>query len=145
MAIPRSVTETIAGLRQERGPLAARLDAIDLAIDNLSRVYGVHGSQPPLPIERRTPKAQKAARPRRAVVVNTDTNAPAGRSMDAIARRELILTLIAKAEHGLTGREITNATAKMDDVGRRNALTVLRTTGKIKRNGNVWQAVTRAA
>lgn len=40
-AIPKSVTDTIAALRAERPVVSARLDAIDLALDNLTRVWPV--------------------------------------------------------------------------------------------------------
>jgi hypothetical protein len=37
--MPKAVLDTLAALQTERAPLAARLDAIDLAMDNLRRVY----------------------------------------------------------------------------------------------------------
>jgi len=39
MSVPRFVTDTIAALRAERLPMGARLDAIDLALENLRRVW----------------------------------------------------------------------------------------------------------
>lgn len=37
--VPRFVADTIAALRAERLPMGARLDAIDLALENLRRVW----------------------------------------------------------------------------------------------------------
>lgn len=130
--VPKPVAETIAALRAERLPLAARLDAIDLAIDNLSRVYGLHGSPQPLPLERRqVERCKPRALSPRAV-------ADAGIGSEASQRRDLILGLLTKAPHGLTIAELRKATPKMDDKDRSNALSVLRLSGKIARSGNAW-------
>ena len=136
MAIPKAVTDTIAALRDERLPLAARLDAIDLAIDNLSRVYGLHGMPQALPLERPDVARRKPGRPKRAPVAVPVT----GRSAGAVARRDLIAGLIDRAPHGLTIAELKKATPKMDDKDRSNALTILRVSGRIERSGNSWVA-----
>lgn len=128
MSIPKAVSETIAALRTERTPLAARLDAIDLAIENLSRVYGLHGTPQPVPLS-------KAPHGR----VKPETEP---RNTEAQARRDIILALIGKAEYGLTAADLRKGTAKMADKDRSNALSVLRMSGKIKRAGNTWTRVT---
>lgn len=128
MTTAKAITDVIVALRAERGPLAARLDAIDLAIDNLGRVYGMNSTPPSRPIEERRKKLRKV-----------QPEAPTlGRSVEAIARRDLIVGLIRKSAHGLTGRELRLATPKMDEKGRSNALSILRAKGQIKRAGNVW-------
>lgn len=136
MSIPKSVTDTIAALKAERGPLAARLDAIDLAIDNLSRVYGLHGTPQPLPltVERRTKERRKPVTKPRAVASAT----PEKGNSAAAERRDLILALIEKSDVGLTLAEIRKQTAKMDDKDRGNAIQGLRMQEKIRRAGNAW-------
>lgn len=42
--IPKAVADTVTALRDERQTLGARLDAIDLALDNLGRVWPVNGT-----------------------------------------------------------------------------------------------------
>lgn len=128
MTVPKSVLDTIAGLRSERLPLASRLDAIDLAIDNLSRVYGLHGTPQPLPLEAPRKARKPAAVKLRAV---RDTSG-------AEERRALLLSMIGKSDVGVTLAEIRKQTPKMDDKARTNALQLLRTAGKIKREGNAW-------
>lgn len=128
MPAPKTITDTIAALRQERVPLAARLDAVDLAIDNLCRVYGLHGTPQPLPIERRN-KPEQRARTTRPVV---------GEPSEAAVRRDVLLTLIEKAEHGLTAADMRKATPKMEAHDRGNALNALKQAGKVKRAGNTW-------
>lgn len=127
MNLQKSVTNTIAAMRAERGPLAARLDAIDLAIENLSRVYGLHGSPQPAPL-----KAVRAVRraPRQ-------TRAPSDGGA-ASARRDEILTIIGRAAVGSTAADIRKQTPKMDSKARSNALSILKATGRIKRAGNTW-------
>lgn len=122
MAVPKAITETLKTLREERGPLAARLDAIDLAIDNLSRVYGINGAAQPLPFKVHRASAVK------------ETN-----GTEAATRRDLLFTVIAKSEVGLTLAELRKATPKMDGKDRSNALQILKADGKIQRKGNAWQ------
>lgn len=91
MSTPKAIIDTIAALKAERGPLAARLDAIDLAIDNLSRVYGLHGTPQPLPLERRV--RERRSRPKKA---EKATTAVEGVPTPASERRDIILALIEK-------------------------------------------------
>jgi hypothetical protein len=132
MSVPKCVTDAIAMLRAERQPLAARLDAMDLAIDNLNRAWGLTASAPVVSerrkVERRKPGRPKLVQPAAAEAVVTD----------ASERRAVLLELIGKAEHGLTFSELCQRTPKMDEAGRRNALTKLREAGQIKRAGNAW-------
>lgn len=127
---PKAVLETIATLKAERGPLASRLDAIDLAIDNLSRVYGLHGTPQPLPLERR-PTERRAGRTPKIVKGAKVTGS-------AIERREVVLTAIAKSEVGLTLEGLRKITPTMDSKDRSNAIQILKADGKIKRSGNTW-------
>lgn len=125
MSIPKSALDTIAALRQERTPLAARLDAIDLAIDNLSRVYGLHGIPQPLPLERRRKvRRQHPKRP--------------NDSPGAEQRREQLLAVIGRVDAGVTLGVLRKQTPQMDGKERSNALQQLRTAGKIRRVGNTW-------
>lgn len=130
MSIPKAITDTIAALKTERGPLAARLDAIDLAIDNLSRVYGLDGAPQPMPLhlERR-----KTRRPTKA------TKAPESDGTVAV-RCAALLTIIAKAENGATIADLRKATPKMDGKDRSNSLYTLKAKGQIRRAGNTWKA-----
>jgi len=130
MSIPKAVTDTITALRGERTPLAARLDAIDLAIDNLSRVYGLHGTPQPLPLEPRAKGGPKLVR--RAKAGSDDS--------EAAARRDVLLTAIGRSEFGLTLAELRKHTPKMDGKDRSNALQALKALGKIRRVGNTWKA-----
>lgn len=124
MTAPKAIVDTLAALRSERGPLAARLDAIDLAIENLSRVYGISGTPQPLPMTRLLPKKPRAVK----------------EDGDAMARRETLLAVIGRADLGLTLSQLRNATPKMDGKDRSNALQSLKALGKIKRDGNAWRA-----
>lgn len=135
--IPKIVTEVIAQLRAERTPLAARLDALDLAIDNLNRVYGLSGTPQPEPLAQPKVRRQRVVRK---LVETPKPEATLGRSVEAAARRDELLGLIAKSEYGLTAKELKKATPKMAEQDRSNALTALRMTGRIKRQGNVWAA-----
>lgn len=133
MSMNKSVTEVVAALRAERVPLAARLDAIDLAIDNLCRVFGINGAAQPLPLE--APERRKKPRLVRA--------APDGG--EAEARRQVLLTVLGRAPVGMTASELRKATPKMESQDRANALTVLKAKKLVKRAGNTWIKVTEAA
>lgn len=108
----QAIIDTIDALRQERAPLAARLDAIDLAVENLSRVYGINGTPQALPLE----------------------------EDDAITRRDSLLRLIRGAARGLTLPELRKATPAMAGKDRSNALQVLKAAKQIKRVKNAWKA-----
>jgi hypothetical protein len=127
MSTPKAITDTIAALKAERGPLAARLDAIDLAVENLGRVYGLSGRPQPMP----TPKARPKATTHK-VAAKDDTA--------AAERREALLTFIAKQEQGATISDLRKHAPRMDGKDRSNALYVLKGLGKIKRAGNAWKA-----
>lgn len=127
MNTPKCVIDTIAALRAERVPVAARLDAIDLAIDNLSRAWSIGGEvQEPIAFERR--KQPRIVRSHNAV----------GDSSEAAERRKEILRLIFESEAGMTAAELRKHTPKMDVKDRSNALSVLKTKGEIRRAGNMW-------
>jgi hypothetical protein len=127
--IPKPIIDTVAALRQERIPLAARLDAIDLAIESLSRVYGINGTPQPLPFVAAVAKPRKGKK------------APvAPDSSDASERRDVLLALIAKSAVGLTGPELKKSTPKMGDKDRSNTIQQLKARGQIKRAGNTWIA-----
>jgi hypothetical protein len=127
---PPSVVAIIAQLRAERSPLAARLDAIDLAIENLGRVYGLHGQPQAQVSERRQqPERREKAGIR---LVAEDGN--------AVARREQLLTVIGKSPVGLTLSDLRKQTPKMDGKDRSIALQILKAKKQIKRAGNAWIA-----
>jgi hypothetical protein len=124
---PKYVVDCLMALRSERLPLAARLDAIDLAIDNLSRVFGAHGSPQPLSTARTT-----VAPPRRSLrEAVTDS--------DAAARRVQLLDVIGKSDVGVTLAELRRSTPQMDGKDRSNTLQQLKAQKKIKRAGNTWK------
>jgi hypothetical protein len=122
---PKYVTDTIAALRQERVPLASRLDAIDLTIDNLSRVYGLHGTPQPLPLAERKPRLVAKGKREDA-------------SGEAVERRALLLKVIGDSQVGLTLSDLRKRTPKMDGKARSNALQILKADGAIRRAGNTW-------
>lgn len=126
MSTPKFITDTLAALRHERGPLSARLDAIDLAIDNLSRAYGLNEKPTPkvLHVERR--KYQRAAKP----------DAPV--DLGAALRRDQLLEVIGKTPAGVTLPQLRKALPKIDGKARSNALYQLKAAGKIRRAGNMW-------
>ena len=118
----------IAELRQGRAPLAARLDAIDLVIENLKHVYG----ETDKPVAKRHVKVHS---PVRAKAVKSSAG---GRSSEAIDRRDLVLAIIAKSEVGVTIADIRKQTPKMDAKARGNALQRLKEIGRIRRVGNSY-------
>lgn len=121
MSTPKAITDAIAALKAERQPLASRLDAIDLALENLARAYGVSGDEQQLPYE-----------PQRVLKRRFGT----GRRR----WRNGLLAIIEKAEHGLTISELRKATPKLGGVDRSAELQALKSAGKIKRVKNKWQA-----
>lgn len=129
MSVPKHVIETLATLRSERSPLAGRLDAIDLAIENLSRVWGLGGqAQATIPFVRHAP-LEKASKPNGSVASDTS---------EASARRSVLSDFIRRSESGMTTAELRKHTPKMDPKDRQNALTTLKAKGEIRRVGNMW-------
>lgn len=128
--IPQPVTDTIALLREERVPLAARLDAIDLAIDNLTRLYGIHGAPQPLPFR---PEKSGGGGKRR---IANRGRVPHDNA--AQQRRDRILAVLGKTEGGVTIAELRRQTPKMALKDRSNALSILKTKGEIRRSGKLW-------
>lgn len=134
MNTPKAVIDTIAALKAERGPLGARIDAIDLAIDNLSRVYGLHGTPQPLPlnVERRKTRRVWPTKEKAADATKVDTA--------SAERCETLLSIIGKAQNGATIADLRKATPRMDGKDRSNSLYVLKAKGRIRRAGNTWVA-----
>jgi len=128
---PKAITDTIAALKAERGPLAARLDAIDLAIDNLSRVFGLSGTPQPEPLRVERRKTRRVWPPK-SKGEREDTA--------AVERREALLAVIAKHETGATIADLRKHAPKITGKDRSNALFRLKALGKIKRAGNTWKA-----
>ncbi len=124
MKTPSYVIETINALRAERPPLGARLDAIDLALDNLVRVW-------PPTLTRAAPTRKKAAPPQPIRLVAGDSSA-------ASHRRDVLLAAIGKSDAGLTLAELRKQTPKMDGKDRSNALQQLKAAKQIRRAGNAW-------
>lgn len=114
------ITDLLADLRIERMALMAKLDAVDLVLDNLARVYDV----PP------------TARPARTVRVQQQ-----GEDSDAAGRRATILAFIQGNAGATTLGALRAHTKKMDPKARGNALQQLKLTGRIQRKGNAWVAV----
>lgn len=115
------IADLLADLRVERMALMAKLDAVDLVLDNLARVYDV-----PAPI----------ARPARTVRVEQQ-----GEDSDAAGRRATILAFIQGNAGATTLGALRAHTKKMDPKARGNALQQLKLTGRIQRKGNAWVAV----
>lgn len=125
---PKAVLDVIALLKAEQAPLTARLDAIELTIDNLNRVWGLHGTPQPLPLTIERP----------AKVRKVKSLAAAVEGSEAVVRRALLLGLIEKSGTGLTLAEIRKHTPELDNHTRANALNTLRVKGHIRRAGNAW-------
>lgn len=114
VAVPKVVTDAMVALRAERGPLAARLDAIDLALDNLSRVWPTD-TEP----ARRGRRAEKG-------------------DSKATQRREVVFEAIESSAAGLNGRALREQTSKMSGKDRSNAIQTLKAAHRIRRAGKVW-------
>lgn len=144
MKRPQHVIDTLNALHAERAPLAARLDAIELAEKNLQHIWAPEDAPDRRATIRRPPKERRLGpRRRTGVVKRTVVDAPrapkAGvETSDAAARRELLLGLIQKSEIGLTLGELRKATPTMDGKDRSNAVQLLKSLGRIRRSGNTW-------
>lgn len=121
------IASVLADLRSERLAVAARLDAIDLALDNLGRVYGE-------PVRAVKDKPSKPSKPQAVKRFSSVT------SLDADTRRDQLLTVIKKFDVGVTMAELRKALPNMDGKARSNALQNLKTSGAIRRAGNTWKA-----
>lgn len=134
---PSHVVETKSMLQTERHVVSARLDALDIAINNLELLWPAVRMTPAkprsVPARRRT---KSAVAPRRVAPTKA-----AGDTSDAAARRELLLDAIVKSEVGLTRGEIQSRFPKMSEQDQRNGLQVLKEKGHIKRAGNSWVKV----
>jgi hypothetical protein len=126
----QALESVMSELRQERASVSARLDALDLAIANLTAAYGLDAPLlPGLKVARRAPAAKpKRQYQRRAAATNSDAD----------VRRAQLLTVIGKSTVGVTIAEIRKATPAMDAKARSNALSTLKTSGAIQRHGNAW-------
>ena len=121
MSTPKSLPEILTALRAERHLRQAQLDAIDLAIENLQRVW------PEAPPTRKTRPSKRQAR-------------AAGDSSEAETRRQTVLALITKAENGATIADLRRWTPRMGAKDRSNAIQQLKAQKKIQRAGNAWKA-----
>jgi hypothetical protein len=113
-----AISEVLVTLKTERLAVSARLDAIDLAIENLQRAFPTAKS------------AKKEAAPKVRRIASDDG--------DAASRRDLLLTAIGRAEMGLTIGDLRRLLPKIEGKERSNALHILKTAGAIKRVGNAW-------
>jgi hypothetical protein len=131
------ILDGLVALRDERRCIAARLDALDLAITNLELLY-------PAPAPKRAVKrVERRKRPRLVTGVLhrvAAASSPKGAS-DASERRAILLAEIGKVETGLTVAELKKRLPKMAAVDRSNALTALKGQGAIRRTGNTWVKV----
>lgn len=131
--IPPFVAKTLTAMRAERTPIAARLDAIDLAIANVERIWEPSAEAAPA-VQKKRPYVKRAAqKPAPVAKADAAESGPAGE------RRTTLLTLIVKSEVGLTLGELRKLTPKMDGKDRSNALQQLKATGEIRRAGNTWE------
>jgi hypothetical protein len=113
--LPPHVLATIEALEAERAALGPRIDAIELALDNLRRIY-----LPPAP-----------ARPH--------GGARRAKPGSAASRREaLLLSIDGGPSSGVSLDELRRAHPKVNDAAIRNALQVLKKQGHIKRAGMLW-------
>jgi len=117
--IPTSVQDTISALREERQRVSARLDAIELSIENLGRVF--------------PETTVGVAAPSRQVRVSKDS--------DAERRREMVLATISRARAGLTGRQVRKGTPGLKSKELSNALQGLKARKQIRRSGKTWVAM----
>lgn len=132
---PKCVIDSLAAMGAERVIVSARLDAIDLAIANLSRVYGLNGA----------PHAEGSAEPQRRKYQRRIPDAgpkavASGDTSDAEERRGLFFKAINQSSAGLTIAELKKQFPKVSPKDRSNALTILKAKGQIRRAGNAWQA-----
>jgi hypothetical protein len=129
-------------MQAERAPIAARLDAIDSAIQNVSHIYGLSDdSQTASPQKTEKRKYRRAATrrvARKMTAAEKSVSAGAGGSGDAAVRRATLFDLINKSEVGLSVGELRKATPKMHGQDRLNALQQLKASGEIRRAGNAW-------
>lgn len=109
--MPTCVRATIAALHAERAPLAARLDAIELAVDNLRRMWPEPGAE--------------------------KNGGGGGRNL-AEHRRDVLVSLIGSAPEGCTPRALAAATPTMKSGDRSNALQKLKAGKQIRKHGQVW-------
>ncbi len=114
MTIPKSVTDTIAALRAERSPLTARLDAIDLVLENLTRVWPV------------------------------DDGGEKSGGGGAAARRDELLAVITQHAGGCTLKDLRQAAPPMRWTDRSNALATLKRDKQIRRVGTKWISTRRS-
>lgn len=142
MKTPSYVREVLTDLAADRHATQSRLDAIDVATENLKRLWGQDDA--PIAARHRAQNADRRTVARTPKVTNTAAapalTASAGDQGDAAARRELLMNAILKSEFGLTGGELAARFPKMTGQDRRNALQTLKEKGKIRRAGNAWVA-----
>lgn len=120
--VPDGVASTITALRAQRQCLAAQLDAIDLALENLLRVW-------PERAVRKVSKPPKTRLVRRRRVAVNDSG--------AVERRDRIVAALKGSAVGLRGRELLK-TAQCTGKELSNSLQILKAKGQIKRAGNAW-------
>lgn len=111
--IPKFVQDVIDGLHKERLPLASRIDAIDLSLENLRRVWPDDGFE--------------------------EVSIPPGRR-ETGSRRATLLVLIGKSAKGLTAGELRAKTPAMSNKERGNDLQRLKAAKEIRRVRGRWVA-----
>jgi hypothetical protein len=111
--LPPHVLATIETLEAERAALGPRIDAIELALDNLRRIY-----LPPA-----APRPHGGAR-----------RAKPG---SAASRRDLMLEAIAGTQ-GISLGELRKRLPRVDDAALRNGVQVLKKQGRIRLAGKLW-------
>jgi len=117
--------------------LQSRINAVDLALANLAVLWPEDATAPARRISTRPTKKLVKARAAKVHLLVAPHNGP-GSTSDAADRRARLLELISKSEVGLTIADLRQRTPKMDPKDRQNALSVLKTSGQIKRAGTSW-------
>ena len=131
MSPPKSFTDCLEALRAERAAVQARLDAIELALDNLTRIWEV------APPRRTQPRKAPRTVARRSVVRRGPVGVVKGHP-DDVQRREMLLSVIGRSEVGCTIADLRKATPKMDGAARSRAIQQLKAQRLIRRAGNTW-------
>ena len=136
MSPPKSFTDCLKALQAERATVQTRLDAIELALDNLTRIWEVAPTRRP-----RRRKAPRAVTERRQTARRQVRTGPVGvvkGHPDDVQRRETLLSVIGRSEVGCTIADLRKATPKMDGAARSRAIQQLKAQRLIRRAGNAW-------
>lgn len=137
MTLPTVITAAITALEQERQPIQARLDAIDLALSNLRAAFP---SEKPAKEPRRLRAVVKRAGDRRGKATRSDSTIAASNE-----RKASILAFLRRNGGVGTAKEIQAALPKepgltADQRVRAfgNTMQRLKASGQVGRTGDTW-------